>query len=82
MVILVFVRMHTCMYICTYLSTLYVRMYVHVVFSLRRVETVHAVVHTNIGRTVKPVYKDHSKEHLIMVSTNMWSLCRGATVLI
>ena len=31
--------------------------------------------------TVKPVYKDHSRDQVIMVFVDRWSLCRGAIVL-
>ena len=29
----------------------------------------------------KPVYKDHSRDQVIVVSVDRWSLCGGATVL-
>ena len=31
--------------------------------------------------TVKPVHKDHSRDQVIMVFVDRWSLCRGAIVL-
>ena len=31
--------------------------------------------------TVKPVYNDHSRDQVIMVFVDRWSLCRGAIVL-
>ena len=60
-----------CTYICMYVYTvhMYSDMYVFV----------H--VHTYI-RTVKPVYKDHSRDQVIMVFVDRWSLCRDVIVLL
>ena len=65
-VVRTYVCCHCSMYVCMYMYT-YV-CYYH--------------TYSTYLSTVKPVYKDHPRDQVIVVFVDRWSLCRGAIVLL
>ena len=58
----------------------YVMCAIQVVYIVNSSSLVHH--ESSAVSTMKPVYKDHSRDQVIMVFIDRWSLCRGVTVLI
>ena len=71
--------MHTCVSVYVYFNNL--ASMVHYITEQVHTELISCVLWSLIS-TVKPVYKDHPKEQVMVVSVDRWSLCRCGTVLI